>query len=298
MRRPNGPKANVSFWVETRHRHNCLARHDFLQPNRDMDEGIGALSERERETLRLLLVGHDAKSIARRLGLSVHTINERLRDARRKMGVSSSREAARLLVEAEAPSANSLADKELGVAPVVAMPRNAPLDQGDHARHSLGWFGVGLLIMSLVMAALIFSSHPSEASKNEPISAPDTGLALMEKWDGKTLPQQVEAMASDVSKVFAQQPPEGPNFASFMAWQVYRRQLSEAVIFKLTRDNHIEALETVNFDTGALLSLSRHLPAHMPIDYKVMSFSTENRRGAVVRLYGSDNTFLAVYRRR
>lgn len=60
------------------------------------------LTDKERHTLRLLTLGHDAKSIARELGLSVHTINERLRDARRKMGASSSREAARLLRELEA----------------------------------------------------------------------------------------------------------------------------------------------------------------------------------------------------
>ena len=53
------------------------------------------MNEREKEALRLLLVGHDAKSIANTLGLSVYTINDRLRDARRKLGVSSSREAAR-----------------------------------------------------------------------------------------------------------------------------------------------------------------------------------------------------------
>jgi DNA-binding CsgD family transcriptional regulator len=46
-----------------------------------MQRGIEALTERERDTLRLLLAGHDAKSIASLRGLSVHTINERLRDA-------------------------------------------------------------------------------------------------------------------------------------------------------------------------------------------------------------------------
>ena len=60
-----------------------------------------ALTEKEKQTLRLIVCGHDAKSVARSLGLSVHTINERLRDARRKMAVSSSREAARLLLDAE-----------------------------------------------------------------------------------------------------------------------------------------------------------------------------------------------------
>jgi DNA-binding CsgD family transcriptional regulator len=52
---------------------------------------VGALNEREKQALRLLLDGHDAKSAAVTLGLSVHTINEYLRQARRKLGVTSSR---------------------------------------------------------------------------------------------------------------------------------------------------------------------------------------------------------------
>ena len=88
-----------------------------------MNDGFQALTEREKETLRLLLGGHDAKSIARELGLSVHTINERLREARRKIGVSSSREAARLLGEAEQRTPNSLGDNDFGVAGAPAVVR-------------------------------------------------------------------------------------------------------------------------------------------------------------------------------
>lgn len=61
-------------------------------------DGYGSLTDKEKQTLRLILRGHDAKSTARHLGLSVHTVNERLREARRKLAVSSSREAARLLL--------------------------------------------------------------------------------------------------------------------------------------------------------------------------------------------------------
>ncbi len=64
-------------------------------------DGYRALTDKEKQTLRLIAHGHDAKSSARSLGLSVHTINERLREARRKMAVSSSREAARLLLQTE-----------------------------------------------------------------------------------------------------------------------------------------------------------------------------------------------------
>jgi DNA-binding CsgD family transcriptional regulator len=56
-----------------------------------------SLSDRELEVLRLLAAGHTVKTIAAQLGRSEASINERLRDARRKTGVGSSRELARLL---------------------------------------------------------------------------------------------------------------------------------------------------------------------------------------------------------
>jgi len=77
-----------------------------------MTTGTDTLTEKEKDALRLLLRGHDAKSSARALGLSVHTVNERLREARRKLGVTSSREAARVLMAAETPE--RLGDKALG----------------------------------------------------------------------------------------------------------------------------------------------------------------------------------------
>ena len=58
---------------------------------------IATLTEKELEILRLLTTGHTVKSIAARLGRSETSINERLRDARRKTGVGSSRELARCL---------------------------------------------------------------------------------------------------------------------------------------------------------------------------------------------------------
>lgn len=60
---------------------------------------FAALTERELEVLRLLAAGHTVKSIAASLGRSEASVNERLRDARRKTGVGSSRELARRLAE-------------------------------------------------------------------------------------------------------------------------------------------------------------------------------------------------------
>jgi DNA-binding CsgD family transcriptional regulator len=58
---------------------------------------FASLSKRELEVLRLLASGHTVKSIAVQFGCSEASINERLRDARRKTGAASSRELARLL---------------------------------------------------------------------------------------------------------------------------------------------------------------------------------------------------------
>jgi len=117
-----------------------------------------SLTEKEKETLRLLLQGYDAKSMARHLGLSVHTINERLRDARRKLGTSSSREAARLLRESEAPAPELLGDKSFGAAPGAAAPHVLPQPAQRHgSRRRTGWI-IGGTIMSLSLALLALSS--------------------------------------------------------------------------------------------------------------------------------------------
>jgi DNA-binding CsgD family transcriptional regulator len=117
-----------------------------------MSAGVTALSEREKQVLRLLLYGHDAKSISRELDLSVHTVNDHLREARRKLGVSNSREAARVLAAAEPGGPESFAGKKFGIG-------EAP---GLRA-YRLNWIAGGMLIMSLLVAAaaLTFAFHPS-----------------------------------------------------------------------------------------------------------------------------------------
>ena len=135
-------------------------------------DGVASLSEREKEALRLLLVGHDAKSIAVHLDLSIHTVNERLRDARRKLGVTSSKEAARMLASIERGGADSLGDKDFGVSPDGI---HVPVHTADRqpSAHRLAWFAGGMLIMSLIIAAAILASvtHGGEAPMQE---APST----------------------------------------------------------------------------------------------------------------------------
>jgi DNA-binding CsgD family transcriptional regulator len=60
-----------------------------------------ALTQKELEVLALIAKGHDAKSAAIELSISYHTIYERLRRARAKVGVTSSREAARIVFQSD-----------------------------------------------------------------------------------------------------------------------------------------------------------------------------------------------------
>jgi DNA-binding CsgD family transcriptional regulator len=133
-----------------------------------IDRGSWALSDKEKQTLRMIVRGHDAKSIARSLGLSVHTINERLRDARRKMGVSSSREAARLLCEAEADSAHPtppdfVGDAIIGGDRASTRPDQqvAPATKG-RARNVL----IGALLMALALSLMLLALQPATVSPN------------------------------------------------------------------------------------------------------------------------------------
>jgi DNA-binding CsgD family transcriptional regulator len=142
-----------------------------------MTTGLDTLTERERHTLRLILRGHDAKSAARELGLSVHTVNERLREARRKLGVTSSREAARRLLAQEGDGADAtletppqnFADKPLGDAP----ERPLQADIAVSVTRRSAWFGlpprsalilVGVTAMSLILAALFLPVSPLSVS--------------------------------------------------------------------------------------------------------------------------------------
>lgn len=169
---------------------------DASPPQRDK----GTLTEREKTTLRLLLAGHDAKSIARELGLSVHTVNERLRDARRKLGVASSREAARRLAETEPADPENLGDRPLGVsADRRAMASSAPSAARSQRVHGLAWLSGGMLIMSLLIAAIVAIGlrAPSAPPPQAPAAAVENMPASIDAANGwMTLVDQGKWQAS------------------------------------------------------------------------------------------------------
>lgn len=149
--------------------------------NMHVIDGYAALTEKEKQTLRLIVRGHDAKSTARHLGLSVHTINERLRDARRKLSASSSREAARLLLDLEGDTPESFGDKQIGEAEPVASVRQTVTPENGDGRTFRPWIIAGVLVMSLILAlaAVTLSPQAGPAPENGAPSA-DARTAAIE----------------------------------------------------------------------------------------------------------------------
>lgn len=125
----------------------------MLAPER-LSGSLAALSDKELEILRLLAAGHTVKSIAAGLGRSDASINERLRDARRKTGIGSSRELARLL------DAQKIWDKNIDLA------THGPPSDGLRQPPSAGQpKSKGLIIMlvavSIAAAGLVFAAADS-----------------------------------------------------------------------------------------------------------------------------------------
>ncbi len=65
------------------------------------DDRFDRLTDRQRECLRLIHSGLEVKEIARELGIGPSAVVERLRAARKTLGVDSSRQAARMLAQEE-----------------------------------------------------------------------------------------------------------------------------------------------------------------------------------------------------
>ncbi len=134
-----------------------------------MAGGIDLLSEREQDVLRLLLAGHTAKSAASELDLSVHTVNDYLREARKKLGVGSSKEAARLLSEHEATPQN-LGREEIGIGSAASSEHNDATDPAPASRPlNKAWVIGGIAMLATIAAAIIFMSanHPVTTSNAE-----------------------------------------------------------------------------------------------------------------------------------
>ena len=229
-------------------------------------EGVGDLTEKEKETLRLLLSGHDTKSTASTLGLSVYTINDRLRSARRKLGVTSSREAARILGEAEG-----------GVPQFPAPPQSGMGEGGDAAPLSgqskparLSTRTLALLAGGIAMIALITAAAMLALS---PISEVPATEASLQSDDDK------EVAANDARR--AEVALEWLALVDAEEWEESWQQAGAFFRSEVTAAQWEEAIRPVRDPLGAVQSRevvsvqqTSKLPGVPEDDYVVLQFTT------------------------
>lgn len=155
---------------------------------------FGALNPAEREVLALLAEGHTAKSIATLTGRSVAAVNERLREARRKTGIGSSRELARLLA-----ATRKNRDEKIDLT-ASAATRAAPVPPARR-----GW-RKGRIVMPLILtaglaAALIAAQaeHNVDAGAAHVPPEPLLLSAIPVTWDIGQLHEQVRREPRDAA---------------------------------------------------------------------------------------------------
>ncbi|WP_297799975.1 DUF4019 domain-containing protein [uncultured Brevundimonas sp.] len=152
------------------------------------------LTDREKDVLRLLVAGHEAKSVAQVLGLSVHTVNEYLRSARRKLDAPNSRAAARQLAAFEQETYKNsgdpefLGNKESGEDHRASGGHRRGLKAGGKVRLALilGGLMPVLLILASVIAlttGVVTVSGPSQSATAEAADAlPAKAVTEADNW--------------------------------------------------------------------------------------------------------------------
>lgn len=148
----------------------------------------GRLTESERCVLALLAEGHTAKSIAAATGLSVYAVNERLREARRKTGVGSSRELARLV------KAQENRDEEIGVATPGADASTRPLPEAARGDRRFG--AREFTVMTIAAAVALFTLFTFQQQPSPAVTNPYSALARP-ATDTAALYRQVRAEQID-----------------------------------------------------------------------------------------------------
>jgi DNA-binding CsgD family transcriptional regulator len=139
---------------------------------------FSGLTDRELEVLRLLAAGHTTKTIATRLGRSETSINERLRAARRKTGIGSSRELARLL------EAQKIWDKNIDLSTLGFTVNSLGQPETFGSKRSKGMI-VMFIAMPVAALALIVAAEPSTQQTPVPqatYSAASRQLPLVGSW--------------------------------------------------------------------------------------------------------------------
>ncbi|MDG2535634.1 hypothetical protein P6144_18375 [Sphingomonas sp. HITSZ_GF] len=158
-----------------------------------MQAAIGRLTDNEKECLRRRLLPQTAKEMALELGVSPHAVEKRLKMARTKLGLSSSLQAARLLVQAESqglvPHAPDLAARREPVQPASST--------GGRRRWWIGGIAMSIIIAAAALALALHGGSPAAQQ-----AAPGQTQKI-KLYDGPFVPATPEQANAYLAQSFA-----------------------------------------------------------------------------------------------
>lgn len=153
-----------------------------------MSLNLDRLTAQEQDLLRLLAQGHTAKTIANLTGLSVNSVNERLRSARRKTGAVSSRELARRLADQAPQPPQEIRPKLFGVGRQTPERHWSGSDRAATGKVSLRRTAMAFgVIFAAALAGLVTSRFQYPAVSSSQHTSPPRSAAHSsgeEEWRG------------------------------------------------------------------------------------------------------------------
>lgn len=201
---------------------------------------FAGLTTNELEILRLLAAGHTAKTIAHRLGRTESAINERLRDARRKTGVGSSRELARLL------DAQEVWDRKIDLSTSGSARETGPELATASSKLTKGVIVMGLALSAAAVAMVFAAPSPADLRAQRP----DARLARQSE------PALAGSWALDVSRI----PEEERPGAVTMKFEVSQDGKWTTVVDIVGRDGSRQHAESTAATDGRPVAVSGTIP--------------------------------------
>lgn len=239
------------------------------------------LNSAERDILTLLAQGHTAKSIAGVRAVTEAAVNERLRSARRKTGVGSSRELARLVVAQE--NRDDLID--LAAAPTsVASLRRPDAPPSRDAFLTRRWRLIVITAALLAAGLLAYETVTPPQAPTSPVADILAGLApspdVVSLHAEASAPSTNKAWSSASEQLLSQRYRALPGFESRIEALSVTCSTNLCEVAGKARPN-ISGADLDAFMEG-VQSLDRAEP-HLPLQAVVHHFSSTNGPNAAAR---------------
>jgi two-component system nitrogen regulation sensor histidine kinase NtrY len=136
--------------------------------------------------------------------------------------------------------------------------------------------------------AFWFSDRARGMLENASTIAQDSYQQELDRVDSETL-----TMASDLAAFLSEYPADSPEFTEFFARQVYYRNLSEAILMRVTPEHGVQSLALVDpYERSLENAVRPDILGRLTGEQPSVAFQDDDRIGAVTRFPAGSDTYL------